>query len=84
MGLPSSSGCRSSSSSAPRRINGTRAGVPRPQSGRWGVMPSLEIYRAILTDIRNNGYDVFTRRAGAARLQKLGLALKARIIDATA
>jgi phytoene/squalene synthetase len=40
-------------------------------------MPSLEIYRAILTDIRNNGYDVFTRRAGTTRRQKLGLALRA-------
>jgi phytoene synthase len=54
-----------------------RAGVPRLQTGRWGVMSGLEVYRAILTGIRRNGYDVFTRRAGATRLQKIGLALKA-------
>jgi phytoene synthase len=55
-----------------------RAGIPRLQTGRWGVMSGLEVYRAILTDIRRNGYDVFTRRAGATRTEKLRLALKAR------
>jgi phytoene synthase len=54
-----------------------RAGIPRLQTGRWGVMSGLEIYRAILTGIRRNGYDVFTRRAGATRRQKISLALKA-------
>jgi 15-cis-phytoene synthase len=54
-----------------------RAGVLRLQTGRWGVMSGLEVYRAILSCIRRNGYDVFTRRAGASRLMKLGLALNA-------
>ncbi len=44
--------------------------------GRLGVMSGLEIYRAILTDIRRSGYNVFTRRAGSTRLQKLGLVAK--------
>lgn len=56
-----------------------RAGVRRLASGRWGVMSGLEIYRAILTDIRRNGYQVFTRRAGSSRLQKLRLVLKASL-----
>jgi phytoene synthase len=42
-------------------------------AGRWGIMSSLEIYRAILSSIRRNGYDVFTRRARTTKLQKLGL-----------
>jgi phytoene desaturase len=54
-----------------------RAGVFRLQAGRWGVMSGLEVYRAILPSIRRNGYDVFTHRAGASRLMKLGLALNA-------
>jgi len=48
-------------------------------SGRWGVMSGLEIYQAIMTDIRRNNYDVFRRRAGTSDVQKLGLALKARL-----
>ena len=52
-------------------------GVHRLAAGRWGVMTGLEVYRAILVDIRRNNYDVFTRRAGATRAEKLGLALKA-------
>jgi phytoene synthase len=54
-----------------------RAGIHRLQSGRWGVMSGLEVYRAILTGIRRSGYDVFTRRAGATWPQKTRLALKA-------
>jgi phytoene synthase len=54
-----------------------RAGVYRLQTGRWGVMSGLEVYRAILPDIRRNGYDVFTRRAGASQAAKVGIALKA-------
>jgi phytoene synthase len=46
-------------------------------AGRWGIMSSLEIYRAILSSIRRNGYDVFSRRARTTRLQKLGLVGKA-------
>ena len=48
-------------------------------SGRWGVMSGLEIYRAILIDIRRNGYNVFTRQSGTTSLQKLGLVLKSRV-----
>jgi 15-cis-phytoene synthase len=54
-------------------------GVPRLASGRWGVMCSLEIYRAILDGIRRNGYDVFSRRAGSTRAQKMRLVFKARL-----
>ncbi len=42
-------------------------------AGRWGIMSSLEIYHAILPGIRRNGYDVFTHRARANTLRKLGL-----------
>lgn len=41
-------------------------------------MAGLEVYQAILANIRRNSYDVFTRRAGATRLEKLSLALKTR------
>ena len=54
-----------------------RIGVRRLATGRVGVMAALEVYRAILPAIRRNGYDVFTRRAGTTRRQKLGLALRA-------
>jgi 15-cis-phytoene synthase len=54
-----------------------RAGTYRLRTGRWGVMSGLEVYRAILTGIRRNRYDVFTRRASATRPQKIRLALKA-------
>ena len=40
-------------------------------------MAGLQVYRAILTGIRRNGYDVFTHCAGTTRPQKLGLALRA-------
>ena len=46
-------------------------------SGRVAVMSALEIYRAILFDIRANRYNVFTRRAGTGPLKKLRLAAKA-------
>ena len=39
-------------------------------------MAALEVYRGIHAAIRRNGYDVFTRRAGTTRPQKLGLALR--------
>jgi 15-cis-phytoene synthase len=54
-----------------------QAGVKRLASGQWGVMCALEIYRAILTDIRRHEHQVFTRRSGASRIQKFGLVLKA-------
>lgn len=57
-----------------------RAGVARLASGRWGVMCGLEIYRAILGDIRRHGYDVYTRRRGTTVLQKVGLVLRARAV----
>lgn len=46
-------------------------------SGRWAVMAALEIYRAIILNIRRNHYDVFTRRNGANRNEKIRLAMKA-------
>ena len=54
-----------------------RIAVRRLATGRVGVMAALEVYRGIHAAIRRNGYDVFTRRAGTTRLQKLGLALRA-------
>jgi phytoene synthase len=56
-----------------------REAVAMLDGGRWGVMSGLEIYRAILAGIRRNNYDVFSRRAGASDMQKLGLTLKARL-----
>ncbi|MGQ9490680.1 MAG: phytoene/squalene synthase family protein [Anaerolineae bacterium] len=52
-------------------------GVRNLQTGRWGVMAGLEVYRGIHNAIRRNGYDVFTRRATTTRWQKVGLALRA-------
>jgi 15-cis-phytoene synthase len=54
-----------------------RIGVRRLATGRVGVMAGLEVYREILPSIRRNGYDVFTRRAGTSKAQKLRLALRA-------
>ncbi len=48
-------------------------------SGQWAVMSGLEVYRAILTGIRRNGYDVFRRRAAASKWGKAGLALRAAL-----
>jgi 15-cis-phytoene synthase len=56
-----------------------RIAVRRLATGRVGVMAGLEVYRAILASIRRNGYDVFTRRAGTTKPQKLGLALRASL-----
>ena len=53
-----------------------RQSVKLLATGRWGVMSALEIYRAILPNIRRNRYDVFSRRAKANTLQKTGLVLK--------
>lgn len=55
-----------------------RQGVAALRSGQWGVMSALEIYRAILTSIRKNRYDVFTTRAGAGKLEKIALLVAAR------
>lgn len=55
-----------------------RQGVAALRSGQWGVMSALEIYRAILTSIRKNRYDVFTTRAGASKLEKIALLVAAR------
>ena len=43
------------------------------ETGRWGVMSGLEIYQAIITNIRRNDYDIFTQRAKANKWQKLKL-----------
>lgn len=52
-------------------------GVQQLVSGRLGVMAALKFYRAILSGIRANCYDVFTQRAGASKLQKMGLVVQA-------
>jgi 15-cis-phytoene synthase len=54
-----------------------RSAVRLLAGGRWGVMAGLEIYRGILNAIRQNGYDVFRRRAAPGRWRKAGLALRA-------
>ncbi|MEW5871443.1 MAG: phytoene/squalene synthase family protein [Chloroflexota bacterium] len=54
-----------------------RESVKMLSSGRWAVLSGLEVYRAILSEIRRSGYDVFSRRAGASTLSKLGLAVRA-------
>jgi len=54
-----------------------RDSVKMLATGRWGIMSSLEIYRAILSSIPRNRYDVFTRRARANTLRKLGLVTRA-------
>lgn len=54
-----------------------REGIKLLASGQWGVMSSLEIYRAILSGIRHNHYDVFSKRAGTTSWQKLALVARA-------
>lgn len=54
-----------------------RPGVAMLASGQVGVMAGLEVYRAIVHGIRDNGYDVFNRRAGTNRWQKFGLFTRA-------
>lgn len=51
--------------------------VPMLASGQWAVMSGLEVYRAIISGIRRNRYDVFNFRAETSKPQKVGLALKA-------
>jgi phytoene synthase len=51
--------------------------VSQLASGRWAVMSGLEIYRGIMSAIRWNNYDVFTRRSGLSKVQKLSVAMKA-------
>ena len=53
-----------------------RESVPILAAGRWAVMSGLEVYRAILRGIRRNRYDVFSHRAGARKVERLGLALR--------
>lgn len=50
-----------------------RQGIAHLASGRLGVISALAFYRAILPGIRRNGYDVFSRRAGASTARKLAL-----------
>lgn len=56
-----------------RYYDRAREAVKMLDSGRWGVMSSLEIYRAIIADIRRNQYDVFNHKASAGDGQKLRL-----------
>ncbi len=48
-------------------------------TGRWGVRSGLRIYRAILSQIRRQNYDVFSHRAGANLWQRLGHVLCALV-----
>jgi phytoene synthase len=63
-----------------RYYNQAREAVSMLASGRLAVMAGLEIYRAIISNIRRNQYDVFARRARATRIQKLGLIAKSAIL----
>ena len=54
-----------------------RQAVPMLAHGRWGVQSGLEVYRAILTGVRRQRHDVFSRRAGPGKLDKIGLSLRA-------
>jgi phytoene synthase len=54
-----------------------RFDIPYLKTGRWAVLTGLETYRAILTCIRKNDYDVFTKRASANQIQKLRFLLNA-------
>jgi phytoene synthase len=53
-----------------------RRAVPLLASGQWAVTSGLEVYRAILAGIRRNQYNVFNRRAGTNKLQKVRLAAR--------
>ncbi len=55
-----------------------RTGVAWLASGQWGVMSALEIYRAIMSSIRQNNYDVFGKRAETMKSQKARLVARAR------
>jgi phytoene synthase len=48
-----------------------RQGISLLASGRWAVMCSLRVYRAILDAIRKQRYNVFAQRARASTSQKL-------------
>lgn len=52
-------------------------GIPMLASGQWGVRSGWEIYRAILTNIQRNNFDVFARRASASDWHKFGLIARA-------
>jgi phytoene synthase len=54
-----------------------RSGIPMLASGRWGVMSSMLIYQAILNSIRENKYDVFSRRARTNGFEKARLLINA-------
>jgi phytoene synthase len=54
-----------------------KEGVPMLASGQWGVMSSLLIYQAIMSSIRQNKYDVFSRRGRTNTFQKVILLLNA-------
>jgi phytoene synthase len=51
-------------------------GVSMLASGQWGVMSSLLIYQSILSSIRANKYDVFSRRARTSLAQKFLLMVR--------
>lgn len=53
-----------------------RPGIKMLAGGRWGVMCGLEIYRAILQDIRRIRHDVFSRRADISTARKIQLVAK--------
>jgi phytoene synthase len=54
-----------------------RQNVSMLASGHWAIMTALYIYQAILTSIRANQYDVFSRRASTNKIKKFRLAASA-------
>lgn len=53
------------------------SGIKQLKTGRWGVMSGLAVYRAIIHKIRQNHYDVFSKRARASTFEKLRLVIAA-------
>ena len=53
-----------------------RLGIPMLANGHWGVHSGLEIYRAIISKIQANHYNVFNQHTGANKLSKIALVLK--------
>lgn len=59
-----------------RYYSHARQGIPMLAAGNWAIASALEIYRAILPDIRSHHYNVFSRRAGSSTLRKIFLLVK--------
>jgi phytoene synthase len=61
-------------------FNAAQKGIEMLASGRWGVRSALEIYRAILTELKVRGYNVFSGRASANKAKKILLIMKSALM----